>query len=317
MNIIRLLDEGAGFDAEYADGLSNHRPMALWALVRLGATQAQLNRFDQHYRQRLRPAPPQATWPGGEPWALYLGRSEAWPLYRDLFWQWLLHEDAGSVLNQALPRLMQGCAGAAFHGLIRTAYAVQALHRRELADALAYWASCWADLGSPCAAGDTLEPETVLRQLRACSSNARLIAQRVSAAAQQPHFKATVDRLAVTETTLPRLSALAAHAYAASDNFTVLHLVTSAHAMRVLLPFVDEPVPAVQAYWRAFAAAVSSAGLQAGALPKARSWPALMAAACESNNDHVVKLVDSCYQQHLALGDAGPWQQAATRALMG
>ena len=35
--------------------------------------------------------------------------------------------------------------------------------------------------------------------------------------------------------TLPRLARLAAQLYARSGNFTVLHLVTSAHALRVLL----------------------------------------------------------------------------------
>ena len=40
-----LLDRGARFDAEYADGLANHLPMALVALQAMGASKARLEAF--------------------------------------------------------------------------------------------------------------------------------------------------------------------------------------------------------------------------------------------------------------------------------
>jgi hypothetical protein len=126
-----LLDEGACFDAEYRGGLSNHLPMALQALQALGADAARLQAFAQRYSRRLQPARPAEAWPAGEPWAARLGDPAAWPAYRDLFAQWLAYEDAGDVLRQVLPLLMQGCGAAAFHGLIRTASAVQATHRQR------------------------------------------------------------------------------------------------------------------------------------------------------------------------------------------
>lgn len=310
--------QGAAHDAEYAGGLSNHRPMALLALARLGATEARLQAFDQAYSSRLQPAPPHTPWPAGDPWAGRLGQRQAWPMYRDLFWQWLITEPAGEVLRQALPLLMQGCGGAAFHGLIRTAYAIQGTRRQELADALAYWACRWLDLGAApgaASAGQCANPETVLRQLRAASSRADLIFQRMQAAAQQPGFQSTVTRLQVGPDTLAQLAALAAMAYAASGNFTALHLVSSAHAVRVLLPHAPDPLPAVQAYWTAFAAAVCASGMKAGPVPTARPWPELVAAALASDDEHVIKLVDSCREEHQAYGGAGPWQQAATRAV--
>ena len=315
MTLSELLDEGAAFDAEYAGGLSNHLPMALLALARLGATEARLNAFAQTYSRRLQPAPPQATWPAGDAWASRLGERGAWPAYRDLFSQWLLHEHADDVLQQTLPRLMQGCGAAAFHGLIRTAYAVQASRRQELADALAYWACRWLDLGASEGAGTVTEPETVLRQLRTVQSDSDRIGQRMKAAAAAPHFQDTVARLRVSDRTLPQLAALAAKAHAATGNFTAVHLVTSAHAMRLLLPFLDEPVAALQAYWQAFAAAVCAAGLQATKVPQPQPWPLLVAAALQSDDDHLIKLVDSCREEHKAYGGAPIWQQAATRAV--
>jgi hypothetical protein len=326
--LIELLDGGAAFDAEYRGDLSNHRPMALLALARLGADDQRLLDFDRHYSKRLQAAPVPQAWPVGEAWTSRLGQRAAWSAYSDLFTQWLCTDFARDVLNQALPRLMQGCGAAAFHGLIRTAYAVQAGHRRELADALAYWACRWLDLGAP--EGDTQDasaspqrtddPELVLSELKATSSRAGLIFQRMSAAAASPSFPLTASRLEVNDTTLRRLAELAGMAYAHSGNFTALHLVTSAHAMRVLLPFVDEPLAAVRAYWWAYAAAVCASGMEASPAPAPRPWDELAAAARASNDDHVIKLVDSCRAEAAAYdlpGAPGPWQQAATRALMG
>ena len=312
--LLALIDAGAGFDAEYADGLSNHRPMALLALAGLGADDAQLQRFARHYDARLRPAPPPVRWPAGDAWASHLGDRAAWPAYRDLFLHWLITEDASAVLRQVLPVLMRGCGGAAFHGLIRTAYAVQALHRRELADALAYWACCWLDLGPPMQ-GRRSDVHAVLRQLHAVPGQHRLIADAMQAAALQPGFNAAVAQLRVTPASLQTLATLAAHAYAATRNFAVLHLVTSAHALRTLLPYLDDALPALQTHWRAYAAAVCAAGLRDGVAPTPLPWPEIVRAALVSDDDHVIKLVHSCREQEAAYGAGGPWQAAATRAV--
>lgn len=169
MSFIELLDHSGQFDAEYDTdlftGLSNHLPMALSALKRLGADDARLAGFAHTYSLRLRPAPPAAEWPAGEPWRALLGQQHAWPAYRHLFLHWLATEEPDAVLQQTLPVLMAGCGGAAFHGLICTAYAVQSGHGQELADALAYWACRWLDLGPPPPAGTRADPAPLLKAL--------------------------------------------------------------------------------------------------------------------------------------------------------
>jgi Questin oxidase-like len=217
------------------------------------------------------------------------------------------------VLRQALPPLMQGCGGAAFHGLIRTAYAVQAQHHQELADALAHWACAWLDLGAQPEGGQA-DAEAVLRQLPVVESNAGLIAERMAVAAADPRFQAAAARLKVGAGTLPRLSVLAAEAYAASDNFTALHLVTSAHALRVLLPYLADPLPSVALYARAFLAGVCVARLSIAPDAPLLPWPQIVQRAIASDDDHVIKLVDSAREQRAALGGA-TWQRAASRAV--
>lgn len=314
-----LLTRGAAFDAEYQGGLSNHLPMALVALHRLGASDVRLNLFAGRYATRLETAPAPATWPAGDAWQGRFGQREAWPAYRQLFAEWLTHEDAGSVLLAALPPLLAGCGGAAFHGLIRCAYAVRMAqetgHETELADALAYWACRHLRLATLATNTGSLDVAELLASLPATPSDAPLIFQRMRAVAAAPKFAATVARLRIDAGTLPALALQAAALYARSGNFVALHLVTSAHALRVLLPFVDEPLHAVRDYACAYAAAHVAAAASPGAMPRLLPWKTIIESAIASDDEHVIKLVDSCVEQRAIYGGRA-WRQAASRAFM-
>ena len=313
MNWIDLLDQGTRQPAEYAGGLSNHFPMAVLALRRLGADDVRLQAFAVSYATRLgvwSPDDAAQTWHAGDPWASRLGEPGALGAYRHLFAQWLDSEDAGEVLAQVLPTLMRGCGAAAFHGLIRTAYAVEAAHRAELPVALAYWASRWLALGPAGMLSAVTQrplqtdPAAVLRSLPVVRGAARgsLIVDRLQQAARQRGFAAAVAGLAITADTLPQLALGAADLYARSDDFTFLHLMTSAHAMRLLLRYTEEPLPAVAAYWQAFAAAWAGSGARPAAVeqPRLRPWPELVALAIASDDEHCIKAVDTCRQQQAA-----------------
>jgi hypothetical protein len=314
VNLRQLLDDGARFDAEYQGGLSNHLPMALCALKRLGAKDARLASFAELYAQRLVPAPSASPWPAGAPWAERLGDLSAWPAYRSLFHDWLVAEGTADVLEQALPRLMAGCGASAFHGLIRTAYAVQSGHGRELADGLAYWACRWLPLGeAPANEGSQPDPAAVLARLPAPATQCVLIVERMTDAARLPGFSAAVSELQIDEQLLHRLAAHAAMSYANSSNFVLLHLLTSAHALRVLMPFCTVPLVALRHYWRAYAAAYAARGaVAAAAAGTMLPWDELIAAALASNDEHVIKLVYSCREEQAAYG-GDAWQRAASR----
>jgi hypothetical protein len=119
--------------------------------------------------------------------------------------------------------------------------------------------------------------------------------------------------------TLPRLAMLAAERYAARGGFTALHLLTSAHAMRVLLPWLDagDRRDALRHYAGAAAAAWATLPREAGAAPALPSlrWDEVTARAIDTDDDgHAVKLVDSCRELEAALGGA-VWLRAATRAV--
>ena len=309
-----LIDAGAQHDAEYRGGLSNHLPMALLALRRLGASDARLSAFAATYGTRLEPTPAAQAWPAGDPWPGRLGQRDAWPAYRHLFAQWLTYEEATAVLAQVLPTLMKGSGGAAFHGLIRTAYALRSESLAELTDALAYWACIHMPLRAPGAAvsAGTSELADALAGLPRKVVKAPMISLRMQAAATSPKFAATTATLRIDERTLPTLAQHAATLYAASGNFTVLHLVTSAHAMRVLLPFVDEPLVAVRDYWLAYAAGTVAASANVGEAAPLLPWTRIVKRAIESDDEHVIKLVDSCREEEQIYGGKA-WRLAASR----
>jgi Questin oxidase-like len=315
-----LLDQAQSFDAEYGDGLSNHLPMALVALARLGASEARLAEFSARYaqRRRLRPARAAQAWPAGDAWPSRFGQRAAWPAYRDLFAQWLAHEGAGDVLAQVLPALMPGCAAAAFHGLIRTAYGLQASHAGEVADGLAHWAAWHQPLGAlPDLPARTADPVDLLRTLRAGRSKARLIAGRMADAARDGHVNRAVAPLAIDEHTPRRLAQAAAFAYAESGNFTALHLLTASHAMWVVAPLADDGHAAWRAFWQAYAHGVVAAGLRPRAAAPLLGWDEIVARAIASDDEHVVKLVDSARElpRLLDAADDTAWRRAASRAV--
>ena len=142
---------------EFADGLSNHGPMAVEAMVRHGHD-AQVHAWIDWYQTRLEDAPRGITPVTAQDWQEALGdvkRLGDWTTYmlrevqlrpwRDLLAEWW-------------PRLLPGITAGATHGVIRVGHSVRALlaeaeqpptdgpRLAEFAHALAYWAARWTPL---------------------------------------------------------------------------------------------------------------------------------------------------------------------------
>lgn len=313
------LRQAAAYDAEYGAGLSNHLPMALVALARLGAGEERLATFRARYAQRLHAVPPMEPCPAGDPWRARLGDPRAWPAYRTLFRDWIAAEGAPSMLPQVLPALLQGVGAAAFHGAIRCAYALAANHADELADGLAYWACRWFECGAAAGEGSERDPARLVAALALDLPGQPLISQAMALAAANPRLARVRAKLHVDGSTLARLAHLAAERHAARGDFTTLHLVTSAHAMSVLLPWLDDEAArgaALAHYAGAWFAAWATLrrGKAAPASKVVLPWDEIVARAIESDDEHCIKLVDSCRELEAAFGGA-LWHVVASRAV--
>ena len=316
-----LLDEGLALWPEYRAQLSSHLPMALDALLQLGADSARLREFQQRYGARLQPVP---AWPQGTHRPHRLGRIEDYPQWFTHYRAALAAQGRDALLRAELPRLMPGSGGAAFHGLIRAGHAVRNGHPSELAAALAYWASRHQPLPSRTDTRPMGLPEwlAALRALPGVASMpARgLISERMADWGARADWQALAGRLPAAE--LPALARAAAALYAETANFTVLHMVTASAALLTLLPWLDAAPSAREQFIAAAAAALMASGAaQDIALPgkdhdaqDLPDWPALAAGAIAQHDDHVIKLVAACRVLDAA-DSATVWRAAAARSL--
>lgn len=316
-----LLDRAQAFAPEYHGNLSNHLPMALVALNALGADAARMEAFFTIASAKLEPAPPLAS--ASEDWLAKRGDLAAFAAIRAHFAQAIATHGRDATLRQTLPLLMDGVGAAAFHGLLRTASAVVAAHDDELASGVAHWA-CWHLPLAPFVAAQTVAASDVptwlagvAAQAGGWTSTAGLIALRMTAFAQTAAFHDGADRLAVHDGTLRELAAQALAIYLRTGNFTVLHLITSAHALRLLLPWQAEPLVAVRHYARAYAAGVAASGVKVDApiiAVNALPWPDALRAGAASDDEHVIKLVYACHEEWKVTGDSD-YQRAASLAV--
>jgi hypothetical protein len=305
-----LLDASQSLPPEYRDGLSSHLPMALQALHAMGAGPQRMRDFVQHYAARF--SREQVV-------------SEAFAALRGRYADDIAKRGADAALRAALPALWPGVSAAALHGVIRTAHAVASGHAGELAQGLAYWAWRWQGLPAPDAQTAPMAfngwADALAQAGDGWRADTRLISAGMRLAGVSAAYHSLAGRLTSSEQTLPALSRWAALRYAQTGNFTVLHLVTGCRAARVLMPWAADPAVAATHLVQAFTAGYLASGVGSAvtAAPPLRvGWDAVITAACASNDDHVIKLVQACRDQALALetqADDGPWLHAARRAV--
>ena len=291
-----LHDVRTRYAPSYSGGLTNHLPMCVTALHKLGASEDRLLAFTAAYAPRLEPSTP-------------------WARAHDF-----IHEvetrGPDAVLREHLKGLLPGLAGAAFHGIIRVAYATMAKDHGELGTALAYLEDSALALDVP-SAGTCSDVAVLADRLRDIDKpSGYTITERVLGVAKDPRFLRVAADLAVDKTTLSQVSSLGARWYLAADDFSSLHVLTGAHAVRVLRPWIDDE----RAADRALAIAALASFVVCGAPGRADARglaraddKELKARALASDDDHVAKLVVSALDEELAEEDQ-IFRIVATRA---
>jgi hypothetical protein len=302
----QLIECGAAYGPLYANGLSNHLPMALIALDRMGASPARLEAFFARYVPRLtRRAQPCAPLDPRDAWGVERSFEGVFAYFRAL----LSGEGKERVLRTWLPLLMPGVATGAFHPMIRLAYAVDAYEEAEMAFGLASWVTehrSLDGLGAP--TRRTLDEivEPLSRDVAQHGVHANLIVDRMVEVSQLPAV-----RVAATQPEHLQFADIANFAikmYAAREDFTVLHTVTGCHAFRLLMPYLDDVANATRHLWHAVMLAYLSTGLTPQRLNLAHTatnldWPRCLARAVQSDNDHVIKLAYTAWREAAVTDD--------------
>ena len=318
----QLLQQCAQQQPEYRGGLSSHLPMALIAMARMGASDERLRQFATDYSPRLTPLEP-ADAPVSN-WVQLRGEIDAYAPLLAYFRHELKQQPVALVLRRHLPQLMPGVGAAAFHGLIRLGYGVLAESGSEIAAGLAYFAARYLELGPLAAAsGEVAAPDALYRALAGKSPllpACGLIYEAMLFASRLPGFSAQVASVRITPDTLALMAQSALQLFNVEANFVALHMVTSCHALRILLPYFDNPLQdAVPWLWQAHLAAfyAGKLGQQARIVAAGRldaSFDAQAFAAHRARDGHSIKMVFSCLEEAVFYGDqAHAYEQAAQR----
>jgi len=269
--------------------MANHLAMALVALDRLGASDERLREFAAFYERRLR-AKPESE----------IARSTK-------FAAELKEKGREAFLRDAVAPLTPGLASEAFHGLIRTAYAVDSGDDVDLPDALTSWDTGYAELKRREETRWKSAIDAFLAMNRddrfPKSFGSRSISGSILKVVAIPAFDDY--RFGIRNLALGDLAKIAALLFLATGDFTVLHLVTACHATRVLQPYLA--ADAVDHLAVAMLAAYASIGRPDfdAALQPARDltdWASLAARVIPSDDEHDLKLVYSCQQEEKQYG---------------
>jgi hypothetical protein len=310
----RRIEAAHRYGAAYRGGLASHYPMTIAALDAMGATDADLDRFEARYLPQLEPMPKAVVTiePGDE--AAHLGSPRAFPEWVLYFDSAIAREGPETILRTWLDRLTPAVAAAAFHGAIRTAFAVESGAEGELSHALAYWASAYRTLPQAPEPSGRRSPHEVLAAIAADPERAgkRMpgngIISRAVAASRLPTFDGYLASLDPEQLALDSIARAALNAYAASGDFALLHCVTGVHAFRVLGPYASDSGASLLDLWSAVVATYIGTGAPpvAGWRLKGNDsleWPAIHRRAVKREDEHDIKLVYSCWREWQHRGD--------------
>lgn len=270
---------------EYAGGLSNHGPMVVDALARLGAADA-IAPWCRRYES-------------------VLVRDEDPPVAA-------VAEDWRDTVRAEVPGLLRGAAAAAGHGAIRTAHAVAMLERAdtpprrvELARALRYWRRRYDEvaIGPPLAAPSAAAALATIATLQP-EAGRELISDRLRRLGPVAVFEATVDDV---------VDAAACALLASSRRSTIalVHAVTTPVALQALAPYapgVEREAWLVSAALIAAYADALDVDDDALASPPG-TFADAVGRAVEGGDEHAIKLAAAC------AGRSHPVHAAVTAAV--
>lgn len=288
------------YEPEYG-GLSNHLPMAVVALRNLGADAARLAQFRAAYSRRLSPLA--ATTSAG-PIVLeeVLGQRRELPALLRLFGCEVTQLGASAAVRKWLPVLMPGVAAAAFHPLIMLYYALDAQDDGGVAYALAYFAWSYLPLLPQAAAPGSLSLKDAVERVTGVgkTKGSGLIFERLTAEARRPEVEAVVAQVGPMHEHAST-TAFVTSTHQRVNDFGSLHMVTAWHAYRRIGELTDYDVTASSVHLsRALLVAYVGTGAEPLVpLPTcSRPWAQMVALARQDPDEHVVKLVWTCFDMH-------------------
>jgi hypothetical protein len=302
---------------EFRGGLSNHGPMVVEALVRLGCDD-EVEHWVDDYLPRLDERPKASARISAAGWREALGdyrRVGDWQAY---FTEQFAQAPWRAVVANWWPRLLPGMIAGATHGVIRTSQAIRALaddeanpyRTAELATGLAYWAARYFELPGQKPTRGTKAPADALAAMPNIKvPENELISDQLVPVVGDPGFLEEVWSLrppVVIDAAFGTLTRVFADVYVhfgRNDPIGLVHAVTAPTAVRSVLPYLPESVwrPSHDALWHVGAALYTAfaQGKPRDNEPcgSGRDPADSVAAAVASGDAHAIKLAEACVRE--------------------
>lgn len=328
-----VLDEAlemlSDYGPEFGGGLSNHGPMASEAICAMGRRDSVL-RWVEKYRKQLNSRVATREKITQSNWREALGhfrRTGDWSAFFD---NELKERPWNEVVQQWVERLSPGLISAAAHGAIRTGHATRSIaiedtahRRRELCDALGYWAAVYNVLPGKKRARGSEMPSAAIKRVEVIPREARggNFASLDAALKQLDGFKPFDDTLSIVDTTadpsafVSDLTATFARVFLANahDMLTAIafvHAVTGPAATRPILPYLRrDAIPPTLGYaWQASVALYSTfSRTSPRKVPNEAailSDDELIDRAIASADEHAIKFTEVCLREDRLNSDA-------------
>jgi hypothetical protein len=296
------------FDNQMGGRFSNHLPMALIALERMGASDEQLQNFYNGHNKHLEKHIDNGLRINKENFNQHIGDHDSSYAYLLFFENEINNNSIETVLATYLPMLSSGIAAHLLHGLIRSAYGYEAQSTSEVAAGLAYLASHYLPIEKIKGEATSNQVNEVLnnihnnKQLQAVTFSSGSFPQAFAKLAKLSAFNEMIATLKIDNSSVQQLAETALKLLQEGDDLISLHLVTSTQALRTLLPLLkkEDQEKLIRYYWQAFAAIYIKLGMpEINSDDKSNaselSWDEIKKLACQNSDAHVIKLTYSCF----------------------
>ncbi len=314
-----LIDSYRNYSVEYYNNYTNHLPMAACALQRMGADRKRLMKFCGEYARRLNGRIQNNTVIDHENWKDKRGQHRFFDAYIRYFKSEEKRLGTRTMVETYMNDLLQGIGSGAFHALIKLAYGIMNEDSTEMIESMAYYAICYLPLGEVqpdipvySAPGDALLTLKNNTRWKDTTADGKNIDEKIYSVISDPDFNKYLqlpgdDHLNYLAETAPVMRNI----FINSFNFTSLHMITGTHALRIVLPYINEEKrgKAVKQFWKTAAAAYLSIGapeFEVGNKNEYNSqaeWEDIFNAAIQSDDAHVIKLIFTCHEEEKEYND--------------
>lgn len=305
------------YASDYNGGLSSHIPMVSYSLYELGVPFNEIEKYLDKTIERIKISKENFTKLyniDDENFERYLGIKDSFGSYYDYFSLKAKETNYLEMIGEVLPKLIKGVAARAFHTLIRLSFAVRSENEEEVIKSLSYFASTFSPHQFeilPSKAENPLESIKVLVQsVKGEELSGNLIADRIQKIYRLDGFKKNAFTLKGNDLEiLAQLDIIINKLFIETKDFTILHGVTSKEALKNLLPLVKNKEDMLQNYWLAILAAYISIDspevidLNIEIPQDLPEFKYIIKEGINSNNDHTIKLVNTCRLEFEKTGD--------------